>query len=51
MPQIYGTSLWQAGDQRKKLVSTFLPSSSVGEQTKGKKLAGLLSLWQTEVKL
>jgi hypothetical protein len=34
-PQTYGTSLWQAADQQKKLVYMFLPASSVEEQTVG----------------
>jgi hypothetical protein len=38
-PQISGKNLWQAADDQKKLVCTFLPESPVGEQTGGETLA------------
>jgi hypothetical protein len=41
----------QAADQAKKPVCTFLPVSSMGEKTRGGKLADLLSLWQQLGKL
>jgi hypothetical protein len=50
-PRISVKSLWQTADNPKKPVCTFLPGSSVGEQTGGEKLADLLSLWQPVVKL
>jgi hypothetical protein len=44
MPQIKGKNLWQTAYHRAKPVCTFLPTSLVGEKTKGEKLAGLLFL-------
>jgi hypothetical protein len=50
-PKISVKSRWQAADQPKKPGWTFLPASSVGEQTGGEKLAGLRIPWQPLVKL
>jgi hypothetical protein len=44
-PQISVKSLWQAADNPKKSVCTFLHASSVKEQAGGEKLADLLSPW------